>query len=198
MAAIMADHDCERQMQVLLPLTSSGMARALDGLAVRIESFASLGCLLIRQTPTCGDYADNQIILITGNRNEEDQHPLEATLQASNTPTSLPLLTLSEPQRVLSSRAMPTDLSNVWWNISLVSRSARHWTALPPKLDNVAKPCLLDYCVWLACVDTPPSLSRVLVSPRPSALARQTTARSLTCRARRSRSAARIEVVHST
>ena len=48
---------------------------------------------------------DKQIILITGKRNEEGPASLEATLQASNTPTSLPVLTLSEPQRVLSSRA---------------------------------------------------------------------------------------------
>ena len=30
---------------------------------------------------------------------------MEATIQASHTPTSLPVLTISEPQRMLSSRA---------------------------------------------------------------------------------------------
>ena len=94
-------------MQVLLRLLASAEWHALwTELAVRIESFASLGV-----PPNMPD-ADlwrlcqtQQIILITGNRNEEGPASLEATLQASNTPTSLPVLTLSEPQRVLSSRA---------------------------------------------------------------------------------------------
>jgi hypothetical protein len=45
------------------------------------------------------------IILITGNRNEDGPASLEATLQAFNTPSSLPVLAISEPQRLLSSRA---------------------------------------------------------------------------------------------
>jgi hypothetical protein len=107
MAAIMADHDCEGQMQVLLRLLASAEWHALwTELAVRIESFASLG--VPPNTPDADLWRlcqTQQIILITGNRNEEGPASLEATLQASNTPTSLPVLTLSEPQRVLSSRA---------------------------------------------------------------------------------------------
>jgi hypothetical protein len=107
MAAIMADHDCEGQMQVLLRLLASAEWHALwTELAVRVESFASLG--VPPHTPDADLWQrcqTQQIILITGNRNEEGPASLEATLQASNTPTSLPVLTLSEPQRVLSSRA---------------------------------------------------------------------------------------------
>jgi len=74
--------------------------------AVRVESFASLG--VPPHTPDADLWhlcQTRQIVLITGNRNEEGPASLEATLQASTTPTSLPVLTLSEPQRVLSSRA---------------------------------------------------------------------------------------------
>jgi hypothetical protein len=107
MAAIMADHDCEGQMQMLLRLLTSAEWEALwTELAVRVESFASL------DVPPGTPDADlwqlcqtRQIILITGNRNEEGPTSLEATIQASNTPTSLPVLTISEPQRLLSSRA---------------------------------------------------------------------------------------------
>jgi hypothetical protein len=37
-------------------------------------------------------------------RNEDGPESLEAVLQASHTPASLPVLTISEPQRLLSSR----------------------------------------------------------------------------------------------
>jgi hypothetical protein len=103
----MADHDCEGQLQVLLRLLTSAEWQVLwTELAVRVESFASLE--MPPQTPDADLWRlcqTRQIILITGNRNEEGPASLEATLQASNTPTSLPVLTLSEPQRVLSSRA---------------------------------------------------------------------------------------------
>jgi hypothetical protein len=45
MPAIMADHDIEGQMQVLLRLLTSAEWHAFwTELAVRVESFASLGC----------------------------------------------------------------------------------------------------------------------------------------------------------
>jgi hypothetical protein len=46
-----------------------------------------------------------QIILITGNRNEDGPESLEAVLQGSNTPASLPGFTISEPPRMPSNRA---------------------------------------------------------------------------------------------
>jgi hypothetical protein len=39
-------------------------------------------------------------MLITGNRNEDGPASLETTIQASNTPASLPVLTISAPQRL--------------------------------------------------------------------------------------------------
>ena len=107
MLTLMADHDVEGQRQVLLcVLTSAEWQSLWTELAVHVESFTSLGmpthtpdAILwqFRQTP--------HIILITGNRNEDGPASLEATLQASNTPSSLRVLTISEPQRLLSSRA---------------------------------------------------------------------------------------------
>ena len=40
-----------------------------------------------------------QVILITGNRNNDGPDSLEATIQAHNTPLSLPVLTISDPNR---------------------------------------------------------------------------------------------------
>jgi hypothetical protein len=107
MTAIMADHDIEGQMQLLLRLLISAEWHALwTELAVQVESFTSLGVPI--NTPDASLWQlcqARQIILITGNRNEAEPASLEATIQAANTPISLPVLTISEPQRILSSRA---------------------------------------------------------------------------------------------
>ena len=105
MPAIMADHDIEGQMQVLLRLLVSGEWRLLwTELAIRVESFASLGVLV--DTPD-GELwrlcQTRQIVLVTGNRNNEGPESLEAVIQEANTPTSLPVLTIGEPQRIFSS-----------------------------------------------------------------------------------------------
>ncbi|MBO0697407.1 MAG: hypothetical protein J2P46_03370 [Zavarzinella sp.] len=42
-------------------------------------------------------------MLITGNRNEEDETSLEATIHRENTPDSLPVLTIGRPDDVLTS-----------------------------------------------------------------------------------------------
>jgi len=105
MLAIMADHDIEGQVQLVLHLLTSPEWHTLwTELVVRVESFASLG--LPAHTSDAALWRlcqTQQIILITGNRNEDGPESLEAVLQASNTPASLPVLTISEPQRLLSS-----------------------------------------------------------------------------------------------
>ena len=107
MLTLMADHDVEGQMQVLLRvLTSAEWHTLWTELAVRVESFASLGMPTHAPDAILWQFCQTQqIILITGNRNEDGPASLEATLQVSNMPSSLPVLTISEPQRLLSSRA---------------------------------------------------------------------------------------------
>jgi hypothetical protein len=39
--------------------------------------------------------------LLTGNRNQEDPDSLEQTIQDENTPDSLPIMTISDPQRIV-------------------------------------------------------------------------------------------------
>lgn len=107
MPAIMADHDVEGQVQVLLHLlTSAAWGEVWHELAVRVESFATLG--LPESTPDAVLWQlcqTQQIILITGNRNKAGPEALEAVIARDNTPTSLPVLTIGSPPRVLSSRA---------------------------------------------------------------------------------------------
>ena len=106
MPAIMADHDIEGQVRALLRLlTSAAWYEVWHGLAMRVESFASLG--LPENTPDAALWQfcqTQQIILITGNRNKAGTDALEAVIERNNTPTSLPVLTIGTPPRVLSSR----------------------------------------------------------------------------------------------
>jgi hypothetical protein len=106
MPAIMADHDIEGQMHVLLRLlTSPEWFELWSELAIQVESFTSLG--VPTNTPDVELWRvcqAQEIVLITGNRNQEDPASLEATIQTANTPESLPVLTIGEPQRILSSR----------------------------------------------------------------------------------------------
>jgi predicted nuclease of predicted toxin-antitoxin system len=107
MPAIMADHDIEGQVRVLLRLLASGAwSEVWHELAVRIETFASLGLAENTSDAALWQFCQTrQIILITGNRNKAGPEALEAVIERNNTPLSLPVLTIGTPPRVLSIRA---------------------------------------------------------------------------------------------
>jgi len=71
MPAIMADHDVEGQVQVLLRLLTSPEWHPLWlGLAIRVESFTTLGIAAdISDAELWQVCQTRQIVLITGNRN---------------------------------------------------------------------------------------------------------------------------------
>ncbi len=106
MPAIMADHDIEGHLQVLLKiLTSEDWRELWDELAFSIESFESLG--IPYNTPDSKLWRvcqTQQIVLITGNRNKAGSDSLESTIQQYNTSSSIPVLTIGEPSRILTSR----------------------------------------------------------------------------------------------
>jgi hypothetical protein len=106
MPTIMADHDVEGQVQALLRLLMSGeWHKVWQELAVRSASFAQLGMPLHSSDATLWHLCQEQhIVLITGNRNRAGPEALEAVIAQYNTPTSLPVLTLADPRRVLGSR----------------------------------------------------------------------------------------------
>ena len=103
----MADHDIEGQVQLVLHLLMSSEWHAIwTELAVRVESFASAGLPVNTLDAALWQFCQTQqIILITGNRNEDGPESLEAVLQTSNTAASMPVFTISEPQCLLSSGA---------------------------------------------------------------------------------------------
>ena len=119
MLTLMADHDVEGQMQVLLRVLTSAEWHALwTELAVHVESFASLGMPTHAPDAILWQFCQTQhIILITGNRNEDGPASLEATLQVSNTPSSLPSLSAYS-----AAVPMRTGSLSGSWNISSISR----------------------------------------------------------------------------
>jgi hypothetical protein len=101
----MADHDVEGHVQLLLRLLMSDEWHPLwTEMGYTVVSFDSLG--IPANTPDVELWQlcqARQIVLITGNRNKDGPRSLEATIQQHNTASSLPVLTIAEPNRILTS-----------------------------------------------------------------------------------------------
>ncbi len=107
MRAIMADNDIQGHMSIL--------TRLLQGepwgefwlhLNLPIRTFAELSLdTSVADAVLWQICQKEQIVLVTGNRNKESPDSLEATIRAYNTPASLPVLTLSDANQVVQSRA---------------------------------------------------------------------------------------------
>lgn len=100
---ILADADVERQVQVLCQLLQQDYR--LDFwtyLNLATPSFADVGLV-----PRDSDLAvwkkcqEEQLVLITANRNAEEPDSLESVIRALNTPMSLPVITLANQSRLL-------------------------------------------------------------------------------------------------
>lgn len=82
-------------------LTSENWRQVWNYLNITVHSFEELGMAtdstdrLVWQTCQRRD-----VVLITGNRNDDGPDSLEATIRDSNTPQSLPVLTLANPNRL--------------------------------------------------------------------------------------------------
>lgn len=106
MAGIMADHNVEGHFVVLLRLWTSDTGRAVwESLQLEVESCERLG---IPHDTSDHDLwqlcQQHEIVLLTANRNDEGPDSLEATIRALNVPSSLPVLTIADPELVLASR----------------------------------------------------------------------------------------------
>jgi hypothetical protein len=107
MAGIMADNDSGGQFAVILALLEAEPWKELwRSLALPVITFEDLG--LPSTAPDAIVWQacqDRQLILVTSNRNAVGPDSLEATLQARNEPTSLPVITIASPRRVMESKA---------------------------------------------------------------------------------------------
>jgi hypothetical protein len=104
---ILADVNVEGHFQVLLAVFQSKPWQEFwDHLSLIIPTFATLG--LAPSTPdwvvwqTC---QQQQLILVTANRNAQGPDSLEETIRTLNQPDSLPVITLADPDRILWERS---------------------------------------------------------------------------------------------
>jgi hypothetical protein len=107
MPKILADHDVEGQLAVLLEIWTAREWRPLwEQLGGSVATFATLG--LPKSTPDSElwRYCQvNQFILLTGNRNDDSDTSLESTLRNESKPDSLPVFTIGIAKKVMLDRA---------------------------------------------------------------------------------------------
>jgi hypothetical protein len=106
MTGILADLNVEGQVAILLQRWQGPFWREVwVALNLRVETFETLS-LALNATDAAIWRAcqDRQIVLITGNRNSQGPESLEAVIRQHNTPASLPVFTLANPDRVAKSK----------------------------------------------------------------------------------------------
>ncbi|MBP0019419.1 MAG: ACP S-malonyltransferase [Cyanobacteria bacterium SBLK] len=73
----------------------------LDLLSIRFLTFQEIGLPMDSSDRVVWQFTQtHQMILITANRNMKGNDSLEQTIREENTPTSLPILTVSNPDRL--------------------------------------------------------------------------------------------------
>lgn len=107
MPAIMADNNVEGQLDILLDIFHEPTWREIwISLNLPLETFESLKLPRETKDSTLWNICQQrEIILITGNRNRHDADSLDATIHASNTPDSLPVITIANPKQIVRSKA---------------------------------------------------------------------------------------------
>jgi hypothetical protein len=106
MRGILADINVRRHWDELFSRLMSDQWRDLWlRLNLQVETFPSLGLPLTAPDSVIWQVCQQQqLILITDNRNANDPDSLEATIRAHNTPTSLPVFTVADAARVLKNK----------------------------------------------------------------------------------------------
>ena len=106
MQKIMADHNVEGHLQVLITIWSSPDWDDLwTGLSCEIESFERLAIATdVADTELWEVCQQNEIVLVTGNRNADGEESLEVAITHFGTPASLPVLTIADPDRLMRDR----------------------------------------------------------------------------------------------
>jgi hypothetical protein len=104
---ILADVNCGRHVRVLLRLFGQKERIELwNHLSLVVSSIAELG--LQPEAPDIDVWLkcqEQQLILLTGNRNAEGADSLEVTRRTLSKPNSLPVFTIADPDRIMEDRA---------------------------------------------------------------------------------------------
>lgn len=106
MVTILADHNIEGQLRVLTAIwTSSDWLDLWRFLSGDVQSLAGLG--IPDDVPDSDLWQicqERGMILITGNRNADGENSLEVTMRRLGRDDCLPVLTIGDPDRVISDR----------------------------------------------------------------------------------------------
>ena len=107
MTGILADVNIQGHVDLLIDLlTSETWIEFWQALGIRYATFADVGL----DTDAPDDLIwqkcqDQDLVLITSNRNQSGPDSLEATIRARTTPESLPVLTMADAERFRNDRA---------------------------------------------------------------------------------------------
>ena len=106
MPRIMADHNVEGHLQVLLTIwSSSAWGDVWREIGCDLESFERLGIAPDTSDTDLWEVCQaHEIVLLTGNRNAEGADSLEAAIASLGTARSLPVVTVGDPDRLLRDR----------------------------------------------------------------------------------------------
>jgi hypothetical protein len=105
--AILGDINIKGHVQILIDILESATWREVwTFLNLPLRTFRDLGLALdVTDAVLWQTCQQQEIILITANRNADDPDSLETTIRTRNTPDSLPVFTIADPDQVLHSRA---------------------------------------------------------------------------------------------
>jgi hypothetical protein len=103
---ILGDNDVEGYVQALHAIWLTDAWRDIwVGLGLSVERFATVGLAVDSSDAivwrTC---QREKLVLITGNRNASDPESLELVIRTESQPSSLPVGTLADPQRIARDR----------------------------------------------------------------------------------------------
>lgn len=106
MLTILADHNVERHVHVLIGLCSSPDWNDIwESMACGVESFERLGIPYNMPDDDLWKLCqDREIILVTANRNADGPTALEVAIRTLCTARSLPVITISDADRLLRDR----------------------------------------------------------------------------------------------
>ena len=100
MIEILVDHDIEGQAAMLLFELRKGGWLELD--VLNIKTFSEVGLDFAAPDRKVWQFAqENKMLLLTGNRNMDGEDSLEQTIRRENTENSLPVITVSQPERCI-------------------------------------------------------------------------------------------------
>ena len=100
MITVLVDHNIEGQAALLLSaLVTEGW---IELGVLRVKTFADVSLSVETSDRRLWEFAqENGMILLTGNRNRDGEDSLEQTILARNLPTSTPVVTLANPDRIV-------------------------------------------------------------------------------------------------